>query len=198
MKVNWIKEKERVETLITEGVPYERIGEMYGVSGNAVKKAARKLGIELRPKRVINPKERFNKGLKHNNAKYGHDLCPICGKEKTIVSELCKDCRNKQKRQNIKNRTLGSFINGHKYLTTKCSDIRRDARRTIEESNKERVCAYCHNHEFDPILEVHHIKGILEFDSSSTVSEINDVDNLVWLCPNHHQMLEMGLITLNE
>ena len=55
---------------------------------------------------------------------------------------------------------------------------------------------YCHNHEFDDILEVHHLKGILEFDRSATVAEINDINNLVWLCPNHHKMLEMGLITL--
>lgn len=58
------------------------------------------------------------------------------------------------------------------------------------------VCAYCHNHEFDDILEVHHIKGILEFDRSATIAEINNENNLVWLCPNHHKMLEMGLITV--
>ncbi|MBQ2176653.1 MAG: HNH endonuclease [Alphaproteobacteria bacterium] len=196
MKVNWTKEKEQVETLITEGVPYERIGEMYGVSGNAVKKAARKLGIELPKKRAINPNEHFNKGLRHSNAKSGYNQCPICGKEKTVISELCMDCRNKQKRENIKYRTLGSYIDGHKYLSTKCSEIRRDARRTIETSDKEKVCAYCHNHDFDQILEVHHLKGILEFDSSATIGEVNDIDNLVWLCPNHHQMLELGLITL--
>ena len=198
MKVNWTKEKERVETLITEGVPYERIGEMYGVSGNAVKKAARKLGIELRPKRVINPNEHFNKGVRHNYARWGHNSCPICGNDKYISSELCRNCRNKARRNNIKHRTLGSYIDGHKYLSTKCSDIRRDARKTIEESDKEKVCAYCHNHDFDQILEVHHLKGILEFDSSATIGEVNDIDNLVWLCPNHHQMLELGLITLEQ
>lgn len=196
MKVNWPTEKENVETLIKEGVPYEKIGKIYGVCGNAVKKAARKLGIKLPQKRVINPSEHFNKGLKQTNTKWGYNQCPICGKKKTIVSELCRDCRNKQKREKIRHRTLGSFIDGHKYLTTKCSDIRRDARRTIEESDKEKVCAYCHNHDFDQILEVHHLKGILKFDKSVTIGEINNIDNLVWLCPNHHQMLELGLITL--
>lgn len=204
MKVNWTKEKERVETLITEGVPYERIGEMYGVSGNAVKKAARKLGIELRPKRVINPNEHFNRGItksgkqKRDKTKWLYNTCPICGKRKYRSSNMCIDCRNSAKRNNIKHRTLGSYIDGHKYLSTKCSDIRKDARRTIEESDKEKVCAYCHNHDFDQILEVHHLRGILEFDSSATIGEVNDIDNLVWLCPNHHQMLELGLITLEQ
>lgn len=103
---------------------------------------------------------------------------------------------DKEKRK-IKERTLGSFIDGHKYLSTKCNEIRKDARRIIEESKREKVCAYCHNHEFDDILEVHHIKGILQFDRNATIGEINDEDNLVWLCPNHHKMLEMGLITLH-
>lgn len=128
--------------------------------------------------------------------KKGYDKCPICGKLKHYKSDLCSDCRNKEKRKNIKNRTLGSYVDGHHYLGTKCGDIRRDARRTIEESKREKVCAYCHNHEFDDILEVHHIKGILEFDRSATVGEINDESNIVWLCPNHHRMLEMGLIKL--
>lgn len=55
----------------------------------------------------------------------------------------------------------------------------------------------CHNHEFDEILEVHHLKGILEFDKDTLIKEINDEANLVWLCPNHHIMLEKGLISLD-
>lgn len=127
--------------------------------------------------------------------KKGYNKCPICGKLKYYKSELCSDCRNKEKRK-IKERTLGSYVDGKKYLTSKCGEIRKDARRTIEESKRERVCAYCHNHEFDDILEVHHVKGILEFDRTATIGEINDEQNLVWLCPNHHKMLEMGLIKL--
>ena len=66
-----------------------------------------------------------------------------------------------------------------------------------KESKQEKVCAYCHNHEFDDILEVHHIKGILTFDMSTKLKDINCDENLVWLCPNHHAMLERGLIELN-
>lgn len=62
MKVNWINEKETLEKLIGEGVSYERIGRKYSVTGAAVKKAAKKLGIKLEKKREINPNEHFNKG----------------------------------------------------------------------------------------------------------------------------------------
>ena len=56
MKVNWKKEKDNLEELITNGTPYEQIGKMYGVCGNAVKKAAKKLGISLEYRRKINEK----------------------------------------------------------------------------------------------------------------------------------------------
>lgn len=61
MKVNWIDEKETLEKYIKEGVSYERIGRKYRVTGAAVKKAAKKLGIKLEQKRAINPTEHFNK-----------------------------------------------------------------------------------------------------------------------------------------
>ena len=40
------------------------------------------------------------------------------------------------------------------------------------------------------------IKLITDFDEHTKISEINSLDNLVWLCPNHHAMLEKGLIKL--
>lgn len=97
MKVKWDEEKTNIERLIKEGVSYERIGRQYGVTGNSVKKAAKKLGIELERKREINPNEHFNKG-KHDKIKNRHNICPICGKEKYYSSKLCRECSNKEKR----------------------------------------------------------------------------------------------------
>lgn len=135
--------------------------------------------------------------IKWEHKNKGYNTCPECGGRKFYTSELCQKCSNKKKRL-VGEKTLGYYIDGEKYLTTKCNDIRRDARKAIEEFNIEKVCAYCKNHEFDEILEVHHIKGILEHDSTTLIKEINSIDNLVWLCPNHHKMLEKGLITLDK
>ena len=195
MKVNWTDKKEELEQLIVSGVPYEEIGRHYGISGNAVKKAAKKLGIELPIKRTKNDNEHFNKGVKLKNHS-GYNECPICGNLKYYTSILCSNCQNKQRQQNIKNKTLRYFVGDKKYLSSKCTEIRKDAKRTLIESNIEKVCAYCKNHEYDEILEVHHLKGILEHDLDTTINEINALENLVWLCPNHHTMLEKGLITL--
>lgn len=133
---------------------------------------------------------------KNGLSKKGYNICPNCSKLKYYTSNLCSECRNKQKQQNIKNKTLGYFIENKNYLSHRCTEIRKDAKRTLLESNIEKVCAYCKNHDFDEILEVHHIKGILEHSMDTSINEINSLDNLVWLCPNHHAMLEKGLITL--
>nr|DAG94949.1 MAG TPA: NinG recombination protein [Crassvirales sp.] len=55
--------KEELEKLIFgEKLSYEEIGRRYEVSGSAIKKKAKKLGIELPKKRDINFNETFNKG----------------------------------------------------------------------------------------------------------------------------------------
>ena len=199
MKVNWINEKEALEKLINEGVSYERIGRQYGVTGASVKKAARRMGIELEQRREINPDEHFNKGKKSIKRINPNNICPICGKPKSYGSEKCRECVDREKRERFLNRTLGSFISENEsYSSHKCATIRKDARVVLENSEREKCCEYCHNHEYDDILEIHHLKGIMEFDRSTTIREINSESNLVWLCPNHHKMLEMGLISLER
>ena len=88
MKVNWINEKETLEKLIKEGVSYERIGRQYGITGAAVKKAAKKLGVKLEQRREINPNEHFNKKNKRKIEKSKTEkpqkeiqYCVNCGKE---------------------------------------------------------------------------------------------------------------------
>lgn len=144
---------------------------------------------------------------KYNNRAYPkraktstEEICPVCGKHKSSCAAMCKNCRDKERTNFVQSKELGYYIGyGEKlnYATRRCTEIRKDARRVMENcEDVEKVCAYCHNHEFDRILDVHHIKGIMKFDPHTKVSEINEKENLVWLCPNHHRMLEMGLIEL--
>lgn len=80
------------------------------------------------------------------------------------------------------------------YATRKCQEIRKDAQQRLNNSDIEKVCSICHNHEFDDILEVHHKKGILDFDEHSLIDEINSLDNLMWVCPNHHTLIHKNKI----
>ena len=136
-------------------------------------------------------KEKDEKILKQSDIA---KICPICGNSKNYRAKICKDCYHSQ--IDIGNNTLGFYIADKKYLTSKCQEIRRHARKIIEKSPRDKVCAYCKDIQFNEILEVHHIKGILEFSQDTLLKDINNEDNLIWLCPNHHAMLEKNLIKI--
>ena len=93
MKIDWIKEKENLLHLISDGIPYTKIGEMYGVTDNAIKKAAIKLGIVLTKRRATNPNETFNKGRQFVIDKEYKCLC--CGKKFSTNRNNQKFCNNK-------------------------------------------------------------------------------------------------------
>ena len=136
----------------------------------------------------------FNNRLRNRSRKAVY--CFSCGKEIDSRSKslLCRDCWEDS--ISVANKVLNYYTGGKQYLTSKCQEIRKHARKVIEQSDKEKVCQCCKDHKFDEILEVHHIKGILQFDQSTFISNINNIDNLVWLYPNCHAMVEKGLLTL--
>jgi hypothetical protein len=55
--------EELVELITVQQLPYEQIGKMYGITGSAIRKAAKKFEIELPKRRSINESETFNKGI---------------------------------------------------------------------------------------------------------------------------------------
>lgn len=61
--------------------------------------------------------------------------------------------------------------------------IQKKARLIYNNSNKPKECAICG---YSKHFEVAHIKAVSLFDSDSLISEINDISNLIALCPNHH------------
>ena len=62
MDGKWENEKEYLRKAILEDKKsYEEIGREYGCSGTNVKKVAKRLGIELPIKRVVNPRETFGR-----------------------------------------------------------------------------------------------------------------------------------------
>lgn len=40
------------------------------------------------------------------------------------------------------------------------------------------------------------LKAVADFDDGTLVSEINDINNLIALCPNHHWEYDNGLLEL--
>lgn len=71
--------------------------------------------------------------------------------------------------------------------------LRKLARSIYHRSEKPRCCAMCG---YDKHYEVCHIKPINDFPDSALVAEVNDLNNLVALCPNHHWELDNGLLIM--
>lgn len=63
------------------------------------------------------------------------------------------------------------------------SYIQKYARIIYKNSNKPKKCICCN---YDKHYEVAHIKAVSDFDDNALISEINNENNLIALCPNHH------------
>jgi len=91
--------------------------------------------------------------------------------------------------------TKGELFSNRKNWQSARTAIRKLADAEFKRSNKPQECAICG---YNKHIEIAHIKAVSEFSDDSLISEINDISNLVALCPNHHKMLEKGLIKLSE
>ena len=180
MKVDWNNKKEVLEKLIKEGVSYEHIGRQYGVTGAAVKKAAKKLGIKLEYRREINPNEHFNKGVKQMH------VCLNCGKEfehnRNSKNKFCSHhCQQEYQSKLYIERWKNGEENG---MSGEYGLSKIIKRYLLEKHNyKCEKCGWGEKNEFTETipLEIHHIDG----DYTN-----NKEDNLQVLCPNCHSLTE--------
>ena len=81
----------------------------------------------------------------------------------------------------------------NKLVYQKHSRLRALARNSYLKSDKPKECAICG---YDRHFHVCHIKAINSFSGDTPVTVINDLKNLIALCPNHHWELDIGLLTL--
>lgn len=75
------------------------------------------------------------------------------------------------------------------------SSIQKSARKIYMTSDKQQSCIVCG---YDKHFEVAHIKAVSSFSGDSLISEINDVNNLVALCPNHHWEYDHGILDIAD
>ena len=75
------------------------------------------------------------------------------------------------------------------------SRIRDLARQVYEKSNKPKQCNNCG---YDKHYEVCHIKGISEHSDDTLITTINDIHNLIGLCPNCHWEMDNGLLECKD
>lgn len=73
--------------------------------------------------------------------------------------------------------------------------ICKNARFIYKQSNKNKSCIVC---KYKKHYEVAHIKPVSEFEDNELISTINNVDNLIALCPNHHWEYDNKLLDLTK
>jgi predicted restriction endonuclease len=71
--------------------------------------------------------------------------------------------------------------------------IRTHAHYIFHKNNPEKKCKVCG---YDKYIEVCHIKSVSSFGDDALITDINAVDNLVGLCPNHHWEFDNGHLEL--
>jgi hypothetical protein len=113
------------------------------------------------------------------------NACRECGSPITVSKIWCpdhvKDYLNTTKEEMYKGGNVnwggnGAYIRGH-------------ARRAFTASGREKKCYIC---SYSLHVDIAHVKSIDSYPMTATLREINNVDNLVALCKNHHWEFDNG------
>lgn len=171
--------KEELEQLILkDNLSYEEIGRKFGVSGNAIKKAAKRFNIKLPIRRKVNKNETFNR-------KEPLHFCEYCGNKLTDYCKgkrfCCHKCQIEYQYENY----IKDWKEGKENGIKKPYGISNYIKRYLFEKNNNKCekCGWSEKNETtgNIPLQIHHIDG----DCTN-----NKEDNLQLLCPNCHSLTD--------
>lgn len=132
-------------------------------------------------------------GRKKRNCKICNLDITYLGADKNSMRKLCDPCLEISRRRTKYNENI-TFGSLKKRLSNKyhySSVITRKAREKYTRSGLEKRCFICG---YDKVIEVCHIRPVSSFEDTNTVSEINSINNLVALCPNHHSEFDRKIM----
>jgi hypothetical protein len=116
-----------------------------------------------------------------------------------IKKKYCDECRIERFKRHIseiENKTKGELFKNRKNWQSARSCIRSHAFKVFFYDNKkEYKCEYC---KYSLYIEVCHKKSVSEFSDDAKIKEINDIGNLIGLCPNHHWEYDNGHLILQD
>ena len=122
--------------------------------------------------------------------------CIICGTAVDLrsKSKICLECYAQQTKNIIEKITVGELKSKHKTKNNPwySAEIRKFCR-TYNSDLLNKPCQKCG---YDKYTELCHIKPISSFSDKSTIEEINNKNNIIVLCPNHHWEFDNGLFTI--
>lgn len=165
-----------------QGLSYLEIGKMYGVSGSAIKSVAKRKGVPIPKRRIINENETFNKG----KSRYEKSICIECGKEFIqYPNKYGPFCSHKCQHSYQEKQSVEKWKNGESSGCGKRYKLSSPIRRYLLNKANYRcsICGFDIPNPFtgQSILQIHHIDG----NAANTKEE-----NLQVLCPNCHALTE--------
>lgn len=124
--------------------------------------------------------------------------CKECNVPIPSALTYCKKCYPNvnapiKGRSYYDDKTLFEATRDGKKASRYCT-IREYARKNLIRSGVDKSCKNCG---YNKHVEACHIKSISSFDLNTTIKEINDLSNLVFLCPNCHWEFDKGILDLN-
>lgn len=94
--------------------------------------------------------------------------------------QYCLDCAKLHARNTI-DKTIEETMTGKDFAANRFREIRRQARTILK--NEKKICKNCG---YDKHVEVCHKTAISSFPKETPVREVNNLGNLMFLCPNCH------------
>ncbi len=124
------------------------------------------------------------------NTTVSENKCKLCDLNVKKSSTYCISCC---KNRGISDKTKKELFELRKNWQSAASSIRKQARVIYAKASLTMKCKLCG---YDKHVQICHIKSVSDFCDSAQISEINALENLVALCPNHHWEFDSGLISV--
>lgn len=132
-----------------------------------------------------------------NNLKYPKrhktKKCKKCSKLIGAGNIHCEKCRIPNDYSKYDELTIKDLEYGLEQLAcNKHVKIRDRARTIYKNSKKPKTCIICG---YNLHCDIAHIKPVSKFNTNAKLTEVNNIDNLVALCKNHHWEFDHGYIS---
>lgn len=123
--------------------------------------------------------------------------CQKCGKNrKKTTNKICRNCYNKERT----NRIISDLTPMKETFydcgaRNKYNKVRSHARRLVSSLGMKMICSCCN---FQKGIQVCHIKAINLFEDTTPLNVVNNINNLILLCPNCHWLFDHGYNSLEK
>ena len=118
-------------------------------------------------------------------------FCPEHKLKKSVLNQTIEEVESPKIKQQL-DKTIKEVESSTRIRASRFSSIRDSARRAIDKAEILKACLICG---YDTVVQVCHLKSISSFPPETKISEVNSLENLVCLCPNHHWEMDHGKLS---